>query len=103
MKSPVSDPLSQELLHAGPQTAEELAARLPGYPPEVIAQALEALADQGVLQREAGEGEAPRYRYTDPGRYHQINLDVVRDPGTGIKRRPRRQGPTNGTPVAGIV
>ena len=83
------DPISDALRQTGPQSAAEVAARLPGYPPEIVAEALEALAEQGVLQREGGEGELPKYRYLAPERYQQINLDVVRDPGTGIKRRPR--------------
>ena len=85
----MSDPLTEALRGAGPHTARTLAARLPGFPEAVIAEALEALAQQGVLDREDGEGAEPTYRYVSPDRYRQINLDVIRDPGTGIKRRPR--------------
>lgn len=81
--------LKEALRAPGPHTAASLAERLPAFPREVIAEALEALTAQGVLEREPGPDGEPLYRYVAPERYGQINLDVVRDPGTGIKRRPR--------------
>jgi hypothetical protein len=78
------DTLTQALNDPGPHTVESLARRLPDFPPDAIRDALEALTAQGVLQRE-GEG----YRYVSPEKYHQADLDVVKNPGTGIKRRPR--------------
>jgi hypothetical protein len=71
----------------GPHTAASLARRLPAFSEEAIAQALEALTAQGVLEQEPGPDGEPQYRYVAPERYSQINLDVVRDPGTGIRRR----------------
>jgi len=88
--------LERALRDAGPHTARSLAARLPAFAPEAIAAALEALAAQGVLSREPGEAGEPAYRYVDPARYQQANLDVVRDPGTGIRRRPRPAGGPDG-------
>jgi hypothetical protein len=85
----VTDSLSDALAAAGPHTAASLAARLPAFPPDAIAAALEALTAQGVLTREVGPEGEPAYRYTAPEQYQQANLDVIRDPGTGIKRRPR--------------
>ena len=83
------DTLTEALADSGPHTVESLCRKLPDFPPEAVREALEALAAQGVLAKEAGEDGEARYRYVSPDKYHQVNLDVVKDPGTGIKRRPR--------------
>lgn len=80
--------LTDALKAPGPHTAASLAERLP-FAEDAVRDALEALTLQGVLAREEGADGEPQYRYVAPDRYHQINLDVIRDPGTGIKRRPR--------------
>jgi predicted ArsR family transcriptional regulator len=85
----VPGPIDEALRSPGPHTTRSLAERLPAFPEEAIRQALEALAAQGVLERSEGASGEAEYRYTAPERYHQINLDAVRDPGTGIRRRPR--------------
>lgn len=81
--------LTEALSNAGPHSVASLAERLPHFPREALREALEALAEQGVLAREEGPDGETLYRYLDPARYQQANLDVVRDPGTGIRRRPR--------------
>ena len=81
--------ITEALSNPGPHTAESLAERLPAFPREAIVEALDALAAQGVLQRSVRADGTAEYTYVAPERYHQANLDVVRDPGTGIKRRPR--------------
>jgi hypothetical protein len=82
-------PLNEALAEAGPHTPESLAARLPHFPVEAIREALEALANQGVLAREVGEGGITAYRYVAPERYVQHTWDVVKDPGKrpGVKPR----------------
>jgi len=77
----MSESLNQALAETGPHTAESLAQRLPHFPVDAIRQALEALAQQGVLERVEGEGGVPAYRYVAPERYVQHTWDVVKDPG----------------------
>jgi len=83
----MSDSLNDALAEAGPHTAESLAERLPHFPVEAIRQALDALANQGVLERVAGEDGVTAYRYVAPERYVQHTWDVVKDPGKrpGVK------------------
>lgn len=85
----MSDALSSSLADAGPHTVESLSRRLPHFAPETIRQALEELAAQGVLERRELPDGTVEYRYTAPERYLHAGRDVVRDPGTGIRRRPR--------------
>lgn len=85
----MSDELTRALRDCGPHTVESVAARLPGFPAETIRAALEALAEQGVLEREAGADGITRYRYVAPERYAQVNLDVVRDPAPEAGSRKR--------------
>lgn len=73
--------LDEALRDPGPHTADTLAERLPGFSLEVIRQALETLAAQGVLERSQRADGALEYRYVAPERYVQAGLDVVRDPG----------------------
>ena len=79
--------LNEALADAGPHTVDTLAARMPEYSRDVIAQALEALATQGVLAREAGDDGVATYRYVAPERYVQANQDVIRDVGQRGNRR----------------
>lgn len=81
--------LTDALADAGPHTLDSLAARMPDFPRNAIAQALEALTAQGVLTRETGPDGAVQYRYTAPERYVQANQDVIRDLGQRGNRRPR--------------
>lgn len=83
------DPIRNAFSDPGPHTAETLAERLPGFPLPAVREALDALAAQGVLERTLREDGEPLYRYVAPERYTQIDQDVIKDPGTGIKRRPR--------------
>jgi len=85
----MSDDLKKALSDPGHHTAESLAARLPDFPVEAVRDALDALTAQGVLERVAGPGGAPAYRYVAPERYAQADLDVVRNPGG--PGRPRRR------------
>jgi hypothetical protein len=79
--------LTDELRKAGPQSATSLAQRLPQFPAAAVEEALEALAAQGVLAREAGPAGEILYTLCAPERYTQIHLDVVRDPARGANRR----------------
>lgn len=72
--------LARSLKESGPLTADELAQRLTHFDRAAVAFALEALADQGVLERVAREDGETAYRYTAPERYVQIDRDVVHDP-----------------------
>lgn len=81
--------LTEALAGAGPHTVDSLAARMPEYSRDVIAQALEALTAQGVLSREAREDGLAQYRYVAPERYLHANQDVIRDIGQRGNRRPR--------------
>ncbi|MGV3720595.1 MAG: hypothetical protein ACO1SX_06755 [Actinomycetota bacterium] len=72
--------LNEALSDPGPHTAESLHAKLPHFPLDAIHEALEALAAQGVLERQTAEGGQIQYRYVAPEKYVQHNLDVVRDP-----------------------
>ena len=85
----MSGSISEAMRDGAEHTADSLAERLPSFPPEAIRDALEALAAQGVLARTTGDDGLVRYRYAAPELYGQINQDVIRDPGTGIRRRPR--------------
>lgn len=77
----MTDPIKQALSDSEPRTAEWLADRLPGFPVEAVRQALQTLAQQGVLEEIRGtEGATASYRYVAPERYVQANQDVVRDP-----------------------
>lgn len=70
---------------------KELQERLSFLSPEAVADALAALAAQGVLAHEQGdEGEAA-YRIADPDRYAHWGRDVIQDPGRTLSR-PRRSG-----------
>jgi predicted transcriptional regulator len=83
--------LPATLAQDGPHTVDTLAARLPFFSREAIAAALEALAAQGVLQRdETSDGTV--FHYVAPERYVQIEQDVIRSPGGGAlrSRRPAR-------------
>ncbi len=85
----MANSITLALQDPGPHTAATLAARLPGFPPEAIQQALDTLAAQGVLQRSDGPDGTPSYVYVDPSRYTQASLDVVRNPGDAHNRRRR--------------
>ena len=84
----MSDSLTQALAGPGPHTAESLAERLTAFPLEAIRDALDALTAQGVLAREDGSSGPPEYRLVAPDRYVQINLDVIKDPAGGPRRKP---------------
>jgi predicted transcriptional regulator len=85
----MSDALSRELRNPGPHTAESLAEKLPHFTVERIREALEVLAAQGVLERVPREDGGSAYRYVDPSRYVQANLDVVSNPAADPKDRSR--------------
>jgi predicted transcriptional regulator len=85
----MTDALRQALSDPGSHTVDSLAERLPAFPREAVAASLEALADQGVLERTERPDGTPEYRYVAPDRYAQINLDVVKDPGPKFNQRPR--------------
>jgi hypothetical protein len=78
--------LNQALSGPGPHTVVSLSRALPGFPPEAIREALEALTAQGVLAKEDG-ADGPEYRYVAPERYAQANLDVIKNPGERHNRR----------------
>lgn len=85
----MSNPLSDALADPGPHTAESLAERLPHFPIDAIRQSLEALANQGVLERVTGEDGSPAYRYLAPERYVQHTWDVIKDPAKKPGVNPR--------------
>jgi predicted ArsR family transcriptional regulator len=80
----------EALRNPGPHTAAGLAEALPGFPPEAIAEALESLAAQGVLERGLTDNGVSTYRYVAPERYAQANLDVVKDPAARFNGRSHR-------------
>ena len=75
------------LRDAGPHTVASLAERLPDFPREAIAAALEQLAQAGVLAREVGPDGEPRFRYVAPERYGLIRVPVVKIPGPDFGQR----------------
>ncbi len=79
--------LNEALADAGPHTVDSLAARMPDFSRDAIANALEALTAQGVLAREAGEDGVAQYRFVAPERYLHANQDVIRDIGQRGNRR----------------
>jgi predicted transcriptional regulator len=81
--------LDQALADAGPHTVDSLAARMPDFSRDAIANALEALTTQGVLAREMGAEGVPQYRYVSPERYVQAGQDVIRDVAQRGNRRAR--------------
>jgi hypothetical protein len=85
----MTTPLTEALADAGPHTVDSLAARMPEFPRDAIAQALEALTTQGVLAKDLGDDGVASYRYVSPERYVQANQDVIRDVGQRGNRRPR--------------
>ena len=85
----MSDDLRRALSDPGPHTVESLARRLPAFPAEAIAAALEALTAQGVLERASLPDGSLEFRYVAPERYAQANLDVIRNPGDRHNRRRR--------------
>lgn len=62
-------------------TVEHVAGELPGFPKEAVQEALDTLANAGVLTREEGDEGEERFRYTNPEKYRLINAPVIRQPG----------------------
>jgi hypothetical protein len=85
-----TEPLTQALSEISPEgeTVESLAARLPSFPREAVAEALELLSAAGVLRKESGPDGTLRYFYADPSRYKLADLDVIRR----LDRATRRPG-----------
>ncbi len=69
------------------ETVDSLAARLPAFSREAVAEALTMLADAGVLRRETVPDGTLRYFYADPSRYKLVDMDVVRRPDNTSGRR----------------
>jgi hypothetical protein len=70
-----------------PETAESLAARLPGFPREAVEEALSMLCLTGVLEKEVLPDGRTGYRYLHPERYRLINAPDVKQPGPDFGRR----------------
>lgn len=88
--SEASEPIAEALNQMDPsgETVDSLAARLPGFPPEAIEEALDMLSAAGVLRKEAAPDGTLRYFYADPSRYKLAEMDVVRRPdGMSGRRR----------------
>jgi hypothetical protein len=90
----MSDPQVEALLNsvrpdpdAPPETMESLAARLPGFPPEAITEALRMLTLSGVLVKETLPDGTEGYRYQHPERYRLLNVPDVKQPGPDFGRR----------------
>jgi predicted transcriptional regulator len=69
------------------ETVDSLAARLPAFPRSAVEEALAMLCDTGVLRRETGPDGILRYSYADPSRYKLADMDVIRQPDGGTRRR----------------
>jgi predicted transcriptional regulator len=83
-----SDTLLEALQADGePQTVDTLAARLPGFSREAVAQALDALAVAGVLRREKRPDGSECFHYARPGAYKLVDTPMVRRPGANFGRR----------------
>jgi predicted transcriptional regulator len=70
-----------------PQTVDSLAARLPGFSREAVAEALDALAVAGVLHRERLPDGSERFHYAKPDAYKLVDTPAVRRPGADFGRR----------------
>jgi hypothetical protein len=90
----MSEPSIEQLLQSvrpdpdsPPETAQSLAARLPGFPPQAIEEALRMLTLSGVLREETLPDGQTGYRYVHPDRYRLINTPVIKQPGPDFGRR----------------
>ena len=84
-----SGPLADALGEMDPQgeTVDSLAARLPAFPRSAVEEALSMLSAAGVLRHETGTDGILRYFYADPSRYKLADMDVIRQPDGGTRRR----------------
>jgi len=90
----MADPVPEDLLrsirpdpNAPPETAESLAAKLPGFSPEAIGEALKMLCLSGVLEEATQPDGTTVYRYLHPERYRLLNTSDVKQPGPEFGRR----------------
>lgn len=90
----MSDPRPEDLLHAlrpdpdaPTESAESLAAKMPGFSPEAVAEALHMLCLTGVLTKEALPDGQIVYRYLHPEKYRLVNAPDVKQPGPDFGRR----------------
>jgi hypothetical protein len=90
----MSEPSIEQLLqsvrpdpNAPPETAESLAEKLPGFPPQAIEEALRMLTLSGVLREEKLPDGRTGYRYEHPERYRMINTPVIKQPGPDFGKR----------------
>lgn len=70
-----------------PQTVDSLAARMPNFSREAVAQALDALAVAGVLRREKRPDGSECFHYAKPESYKLVDTPVVRRPGADFGKR----------------
>jgi hypothetical protein len=71
-----------------PQTVESMAARLPAFSREAVAQALDTLAAAGVLRRERRSDGTELFHYANPRSYKLVDVPVIRRPDGNSGRRP---------------
>ena len=90
----MSEPSIEQLLQsvrpdpdAPPETADSLAAKLPGFSPQAIEEALRMLTLSGVLREETLPDGRKVYRYAHPERYRMINTPVIKQPGPDFGKR----------------
>ena len=83
----MSDEIQKAFEEQPLQSANSLAERLPDFPRDAIAEALESLSAAGVLARETGPEGERLYRYQHPERYRLINAPLIRQPGPDFGKR----------------
>jgi hypothetical protein len=69
------------------ETPESLAARLPGFSPEAVAEAMRMLCLSGVLEEVTREDGTVGYRYAHPERYRLAGTSDVKQPEPDFGKR----------------